>query len=162
MRLKAFLITLMTGAALLITGLGSPAHAAVGCTWHTANLDYSTQWYTPYASTEYGPVAMAMQFTATQGRAGFYSKVTQQFSPSTGWTPLWSNLHVEGAGTIYGSTNNACLLGILNTPYGRGSWGSEYYDAGSFGRYLRWGTYNWDTSPHQWTPDGGGWRSLVD
>jgi hypothetical protein len=82
-RLKAFLLVLVTGAAL-VAGLASPAHAASCTIQSTGNVIYTT----PYANTGYGPVSHGVQHASPYARAGFYSPLTGGFSATTDWVGI--------------------------------------------------------------------------
>lgn len=74
----------------------------------------------PYLSTGYGPLAQCTQVSGASGRAGFYSPLTGQFSPTTGWLPVHAvGWYSWNSGTIRGWTS-------LQTAYGPAVWATQY------------------------------------
>ena len=105
-------------------------------------------WNTPYASTGFGPVARYSEVISTSfgktGRVGFYSPLTGQFRPETGWMTVhesgWKSAYIAAIGEsdYFFTVGYSSFL----TPYGPTVWAAQFTDAPYTDDFIRWGTWN--------------------
>lgn len=163
MRLKAFLVMILTATGLVVAGQTAPAYAA---TCAKVLGTGSVRAFEPYAATGYGPVTHGIEVDTSglaRARAGFYSPITTEFAPTTEWLGLaelsawvgYSNSSDNGGSYL------TCVWGLLETPHGPIGYGSQYREVskGVVEHQVRWGSYNFDTKLFH--PDGGVWQPMV-
>src|SRR5262245_43040501 len=118
----------------------------------------------PYAGTGYGPLARYSEVIGTSfgrvGCVGFYSPLTGDFVPESGWMtvddnsggfPGWNRYNSIAIGESHAYPTTA--YATFHTPYGPARWVTQYSDSYD---YIRWGVHNLLTNrvylSHGWMP----------